>query len=312
MEQQLVLKGPNAVRKSKRNYVIIPLLIILLAAGGVFGIAGYIGWNLTHPERLAISKDPKSVGLPFENVEFSSRDDSLKLKGWLIPAQNSDKTIIFAHGYRRNRADDSILMLNLARDMVNRGYNVLLFDFRNSGESEGNLTTIGQMEVRDLLGAVDYVKSKPEISRKVVLLGFSMGATASLLAGARDPEVDAVIADAPFADMRTYLKENLSVWSGLPSFPFNQAFFMVVPLLTGLDVDQVSPVHEIAQFKGRPVLLIHGTADRKIPISNSESLLEAYPQARLLKVPGSDHCDSYHDHPDLYLKNLEQFLAKVS
>lgn len=83
---------------------------------------------------------------------------------------------------------------------------MLLFDFRNSGESEGNLTTVGQLEVRDLLGAVDYVKSKPEISRKVVLLGFSMGATASLLAGARDREVDAVIADAPLADMRSYLK----------------------------------------------------------------------------------------------------------
>ncbi|MEN6324742.1 MAG: alpha/beta fold hydrolase [Syntrophomonas sp.] len=311
MEQQLVLKRPKAVRKSKRNYVLIPLLIILLAAGGVFGIAGYTGWNLTHPDRLVLTNDPQSVGLPFENVEFPSRDDSLKLKGWLITAQNSDQTIIFAHGYRRNRADDSIPILNLARDMVQRGYNVLLFDFRNSGESDGNLTTVGQLEVRDLLGAVDYVKSKPEISRKVVFLGFSMGATASLLAGARDPEVDAVIADAPFADMRSYLEENLSVWTDLPSFPFNQAFFVVVPFLTGLDVNQVSPVHEIAQFKGRPVLLIHGTADTKIPIANSESLLKAYPQAQLLKVPGSDHCDSYHDHPDLYLKNLEQFLANV-
>lgn len=310
MDKQLVVRRSAPVRR-KRNYVIIPLLIVLLAAGGVFGIAGYTGWNLTHPERLALTSDPQSAGLSFQDVEFPSRDDSLKLKGWLIPAPTSDKTIIFAHGYRRNRADDSIPMLNLARAMVNKGYNVFLFDFRNSGESEGNLTTVGQLEVRDLLGAVDYVKSKPEISRKVVLLGFSMGATVSLLAGAREPEVDAVIADAPFADMRSYLEENLSVWTDLPSFPFNQAFFMVVPLLTGLDVDQVSPVHEIAKFEGRPVLLIHGTADRKIPIANSESLLKAYPQARLLKVPGSDHCNSYHDHPDLYLKNLEQFLAKV-
>lgn len=311
MEKQLILERPSAIQKSKRKYLIIPILIILLAAAGIFGIAGYTGWNLTHPERLALTNDPKSVGLSFTNVEFPSRDDSLKIKGWLIPAQNSDKTIIIAHGYRRNRADDSIPMLNLARDMVNRGYNVLLFDFRNSGESEGNLTTVGQLEVCDLLGAVDYVKSKPEINHKIVLLGFSMGATTSLLAGARDPEVDAVIADAPFADMRSYLEENLRVWTDLPSFPFNQAFFMVVPLLTGLDPDQVSPVHEIAQFKGRPVLLIHGTSDTKIPMANSESLLKAYPQAELLKVPGSDHCDSYHDHPDLYLKNLEKFLANV-
>lgn len=311
MERQLILRNSTGVRKSKRNYVIIPLLILLLAAGGVFGVAGYTGWNLTHPVRLALEKNPQDVGLSFENVEFPSRYDSLAIKGWLIPAQNSDKTIIFAHGYRRNRADDDIPMLNLARDLVDRGYNVLLFDFRNSGESGGNLTTVGQLEVRDLLGAVDYIKAKPEISRKIILLGFSMGATTSLLAGAREPEVDAVIADSPFANMRSYLEENLSVWTDLPSFPFNQAFFIIVPMLTGLDPDQVSPINEITSFKGRPVLLIHGTADSKIPIANSEDLLEVYPQAQLVKIPDSDHCDSYHDHRNLYIKTLENFLASV-
>ncbi|WP_054696453.1 alpha/beta hydrolase [Syntrophomonas palmitatica] len=310
MEQKIIIERYTR-QKRKRTYIIIPVVIVLLAGAGVFSTAAYTGWNLTHPDRLALCANPQSVGLDYENVEFNSRDDAIQLKGWLIPATNSNKTIIFAHGYRRNRADDSVPMLDLARDMVQRGYNVLLFDFRNSGESGGHLTTVGQYEVRDLLGAIDYVKTRPQISRDIVLLGFSMGASTSLLAGARDTEVDAVIADAPFADMQSYLNDNLSIWTDLPSFPFNQAFFIIVPLFTGLDPDQVSPINEIKNFKGRPVLLIHGTADSKIPISNSEALKEAYPKAQLLKVPGSDHCDSYHDHPDLYLKTLEQFLSKV-
>ncbi|MGE5391023.1 MAG: alpha/beta hydrolase [Deltaproteobacteria bacterium] len=307
MDQQIIVRRSTAARRSKRMYVIVVLLIVLVPVTGVFGIAGYTGWNLTHPARAALTSTPEAVGLAYHNVEFTSRQDKLRLKGWLIPAENSDKTMIIAHGYRGNRTDAPIL--SLTRDMHLRGYNVLLFDFRGSGESSGDLVTVGQLETRDLLGAIDYVLSQPKIANKIVLLGFSMGATTSLLAGARDPEVDAVIADAPFADMKSYLDDNLSVWTDLPSFPFNEAFFIIVPLLTGLEPDQVSPLKEMSSYNGRPVLLIHGTADSKIPISNSEQLKKVYPEARLLRVPGSDHCDSYQDHPALYLKTLDQFLA---
>lgn len=309
MDQQIFVKRSTTARKSRPWYIVIPLLIVLLAAGSVFGFAAYTGWSLTHPARAALKGNPQSFGLSYQNVEFKSRQGNLTLKGWLIPALNSNKAMIIAHGYRGNRTDQPIL--SLARDMHQRGYNVLVFDFRGSGQSEGDLVTVGQLETEDLLGAIDYVKGRPEISQKIVLLGFSMGATTSLLAGARDPEVDAVIADSPFADMRSYLDDNLSVWTDLPSVPFNQAFFIIVPLLTGLDPDQVSPIHEMADFKGRQVLLIHGTGDTKIPFSNSEQLAKAYPLAQLLKVPGSDHCDSYQDHPVLYLKTLDQFLAGV-
>jgi len=76
-----------------------------------------------------------------------------------------------------------------------------------------------------LLGAVDYVKSKPELNQEIVLMGFSMGASTSILAAAREPAVSAVIADSPFADLKNYLNDKLSVWTELPSFPFNKAFF---------------------------------------------------------------------------------------
>jgi len=309
MNQQIIIRRSTAARRSKRRYIIIPVLIVLLVVVGIFGIAGYTGWNLTHPARTALTSAPNAFGLSYQNIEFNSQQDKLKLKGWFISAVNSDKTIIIAHGYRGNRTDTPIL--SLARDMHSRDYNVLLFDFRGCGESAGDLVTVGQLETQDLLGAIDYVQSRPEVSRKIVLLGFSMGATTALLAGARDSEVDAVIADAPFADMRSYLDENLSVWTDLPSFPFNDAFFIIVPWLTGLEPDQVSPVKEMASYNGRPVLLIHGTADTKIPLSNSEQLKKAYPKAQLLIVPGSDHCDSYQDHPALYLKALDSFLAKI-
>jgi dipeptidyl aminopeptidase/acylaminoacyl peptidase len=198
---------------------------------------------------------------------------------------------------------------SLAKD----GENTLsmMFDFRNSGESDGELTSVGQYEVQDLLGAVDYIKAQPGISQQIVLFGFSMGASTAIMAGAREPAVTAVIADAPFADLKTYLNANLSVWTELPSFPFNQAFFMVIPTLTGLQMESVSPIKEVNSLNGRPLLLIHGEGDVDIPVQNSESLLAVYPQGQLVRVPGAAHVKSYATDSGLYLRSVDEFLQAI-
>jgi dipeptidyl aminopeptidase/acylaminoacyl peptidase len=297
--------------KSKRFYFLTIAVIFILAVTGVFGVSGYVGWNLTFQVRQQINKTPLSLGMPYMDVSFNSRGDGLKLKGWFIKSQSSTKTIIFAHGYRKNRLQNDVPVLPIAKALVSKGYNVLMFDFRNSGESEGKLTSVGQYEVQDLLGAVDFIKSKPEISKQIVLFGFSMGASTAILAGAREPAVSAVIADAPFADLKTYLNKNLSVWSELPSVPFNQAFFIIVPALTGLRPETVSPVKEIKNLNIRPILLIHGEADEDIPIENSELLQKTYPKAKLLRVPGAKHVKSFATDQKIYLNTISDFLGTL-
>jgi Dipeptidyl aminopeptidases/acylaminoacyl-peptidases len=296
-------------RKRLPIYLIVLLVLIAVNITGVFGVSANVGWQLTHPVRQPVDETPQSAGLPFTEVSFSSRGDGLNLKGWFIPAQGSTKTVIFAHGYRKNRLQNDVPGLPLAQALAADHYNVLMFDFRNSGESDGKLTSVGQYEVQDLLGAVDFIQSKPEISSQIVLMGFSMGAATAILAGAREPAVTAVIADSPFADLKTYLNQNLSVWTELPSFPFNQAFFMIVPVMTGLDMNEVSPVKEVKNLGGHPLLLIHGTGDQDIPIENSEDLQQAYPQAQLLRVPGATHVKNYETDPGLYLSTVTSFLA---
>jgi len=285
--------------------------LLILAALGVLGISSYVGWNLTHPARQPLDSTPQSLAMSYEDVSFPSRIDGLALKGWLIRAPGSRDTIVFAHGYRKNRLNSDVPILPIARELNARGYNILMFDFRNSGESEGSLTSVGQYEVRDLLGAVDFIKSQPDLNRQIVLYGFSMGASTAIMAGARDLDVAAVIADSPFADLRSYLYENLSVWSELPSIPFNQAFFIVVPPLTGLQPNAVSPVEEVKNFAGRPLLLIHGLADADVPVENSRALQQAYPEARLLTVPGGLHVKNYEADPGLYIQSVTAFLSEI-
>ena len=277
----------------------------------ILGISGYVGWNLTHPPKKALQTTPAAVGLPYEPVSFVSREDGLVLQGWLLRSPENRLTVICSHGYRQNREQADAPLLPLAKVLVEHGMNVLLFDYRNSGESAGQMTSVGQYEVRDLLGAVDYVHSRQDLNPKVALLGFSMGAATAILAGAAEPSVAAVVADAPFADLTRYLEANFSVWTGLPAVPFNRTILAVTPILTGLQPEKVSPVQVVGKFAGRPLLLIHGEADEDIAPENSLELQQAYPAAELLRVAGARHVKSYQQEPVRYEAALLKFLQKV-
>lgn len=278
----------------------------------VFAISGYIGWDLVHPARQKLYDTPQTAGLQYETVAFSSRSDELKLKGWLIKAPENKQTIIFAHGYGKNRLQDDVPLLPIASSLVHQGFNVLMFDFRNCGESEGSLTTLGQYEVRDLLGAVDFIHQQPELNRKITLFGFSMGASAAIMAAAEEPSVSAVIADSPYADLNVYLEKNLSVWTHLPASPFNRSILLIVPPLTGISVEDISPMRVISALAGRPLLLIHGEADADVPIENSEMLQKMYPASLLKRVPAAKHVKAFSTDEKYYLDEIAAFLEKMN
>ena len=298
----------NAVwRRSLLRIGVVLLSLSVL----VLGVSAYVGWNLTHPPKKALQTTPAAVGLSYEPVSFVSRQDGLVLQGWLLTSPENRLTVICSHGYRQNREQADVPLMPLAKVLVEHGMNVLLFDYRNSGESAGQMTSVGQYEVRDLLGAVDYVHSRQELNPKVALLGFSMGAATAILAGAEEPTVAAVVADAPFADLTRYLEANFSVWTGLPAVPFNRTILAVTPILTGLQPEKVSPVQVVGEFSGRPLLLIHGEADEDIAPENSLELQQAYPAAELLRVAGARHVKSYQQEPVRYEAALLKFLQKV-
>ena len=286
-------------------------VVLLSLSVLVLGVSAYVGWNLTHPPKKALQTTPAAVGLSYEPVSFVSRQDGLVLQGWLLTSPENRLTVICSHGYRQNREQADVPLMPLAKVLVEHGMNVLLFDYRNSGESAGQMTSVGQYEVRDLLGAVDYVHSRQELNPKVALLGFSMGAATAILAGAEEPTVAAVVADAPFADLTRYLEANFSVWTGLPTVPFNRTILAVTPIVTGLQPEKVSPVQVVSKFGGRPLLLIHGEADDDIAPENSLELQQAYPAAELLRIAEARHVKSYQQDPKRYEAVVLKFLQKV-
>jgi len=289
-----------------RPFIIVILVLALLSAA----IATYVGWKLTHPEPKLLTDSPEQHGLSFEQVQFESQNKDVMLKGWFLPAADpsipAKMNIIFAHGYRENRLQTNAEALKLAKELVTQGYNVLMFDFRNSGESDGSVTTVGYLEKYDLLGAVDWTRARHP--GKIALHGFSMGATASLLAAAEDPQIAGVVADSPFNHLGRYLEENLPVWSHLPDFPFTPLILGILPPLTGIDTGQVDALAAVDRIYPRPVLFIHSADDSSIPYRNSESLWEKHPDRfQIWKAPGTEHVRAHKTHAKEYERRTVEF-----
>src|SRR5207244_11949273 len=129
-----------------------------------------------HPLRMVPPRTPTAFGLAFEDVHFTTAD-GIRLGGWLVACPQARGNVIFCHGWGRNRGH----VAGLLPTLHGLGLNVLAFDFRGHGDSEGHTSTFGHREVRDLAAAVAYVRGRFP-GRPLFLVGISLGAAVSLQA----------------------------------------------------------------------------------------------------------------------------------
>src|SRR5256886_225078 len=169
------------------------------------GISSYIAEELVYETPKPIVRTPASLGLRFASITLPSRDDGIRLKGWFIPGVLSDgrltvdRMIVVVHGTRTNRESPGDHLLELTGALARHGLGVLSFDMRGMGESPPAPLSMGNLEQRDVLGAVDYLRTGslpfPELGRPRVIggLGISMGGATLLLAAARGPAIPAAL-----------------------------------------------------------------------------------------------------------------------
>jgi len=291
--------------RAERSELAFVLRVLMLFGLGLPYVMAAV---MTYRPKVGPGDDPMSeLRAPFERVWFNSTD-GLRLSGWWIPAlpQRSasrssvgskdwgKKTVIVCHGLAASKSNH----LTLAKDLVPNGYNVLIFDFRAHGESGGQLTTFGDLERRDVLGAVRWVRAnKAGESKRLLGLGVSMGAAALIAAAADDsPEGKAIDAVAVYGtyDALGPLVKTMADSYFVP--PVNWlAVHVGLPLAsvqTGRDLAAFSPAAEIGKLWPRPVLVIHGVADGTIDFNRGEALYEAAsPPKYNYWVTGAGHND---------------------
>lgn len=282
-------------------------LIIILGIVIVFlGISAYLGYSMTRAERVSIEGNPGLKGLTYEDVVFPSLDEDITLYGWYLPVPESKQIIIMVHGDGGNRADSSIGMLDIASELVEHAYSVLMFDLRGHGESGGNMKSAGYYEKNDLAGAVQYVKDLGY--KDIGVLGFSMGAGTAVLTAAENIEIDALVVDSGFADLKDVMEPEFIKRTKFPKFFLKPLLFMV-RIMYGVDFTDIKPVESVSDIAPRPVFFIHGEFDDIFFVEHAGRLLEASanPDNQLWVVPGTAHVRAYKTYPEEYINRVTDF-----
>jgi alpha-beta hydrolase superfamily lysophospholipase len=212
--------------------------------------------------------NPADLGLEFEPVSFSSRD-GLNLGGWFVPgSEPTIGTVIFCHGHAGSLDPD----LKLVPAFHSRGFNVLQFDFRGHGRSEGQHVSMGYYERLDLLAAVGFLQERG--IPRVGVLGFSMGGAVAISTAAVCPAIGAVVSDGSFARIQPTLLAGL-YQRGMPLWLARSLTPWVLRLVgwwLGCDLAKADPMRWVSRISPRPILLVHGGQDVFVPCSEIERL----------------------------------------
>lgn len=278
-----------------------------LCAAGAAGLAGgaaIAARLISGPNRPSLDYrfTPFEVGAPSEDVSFASGDGT-QLAGWWLDHPESDRVVVACHGHRGNKSD----MLGIGPGLWRADNTVFMFDFRGNGDSADGPQSLAHYERQDLRAAIDLVKHRRPEAR-VAVLGFSMGAAVTILEAAADERIEALVLDSPFADMHGVIATAIRRFR-VPPFLLTRLTDLATKMRYGYRFADVQPIDVIGSIPPRPILLLHGDADRIIPLNHGERLAEAA-GVELVRFPGSDHCGGYFDDRPGYIAHVAEWLAR--
>jgi fermentation-respiration switch protein FrsA (DUF1100 family) len=275
------------------------LLLIILVA--------WLGSNyLTARRKPDPAASPADHGLAFEDIEFRS-GDGLTLRGWYIPRPDSNRTVIICSGANGSMDADLAVAPWLHASVLN----VLLFDWRGHGRSEGRLVTLGFNERYDLLAAVEFAKSKG--AQRIGVLGFSMGGTVALSTAGACLDIDAVAVDSAFVHMVSAVAGAMQE-RHVPeqaAYLLARLFLLTASLRYGFNLFAVEPLKAIGLIAPRPVLLMYGGRDLCVPAVEVKSLYQqAGEPKQLWQIPEAAHRTLHLQQPEEYRQKIVEFFEQ--
>ena len=276
----------------------VVLKIILIVIGFILMYSFLQFLVNIHPPRYYDPATPGNYGLKYENISFIT-SDKIKIKAWLIASEKANGTIIIGHGYPFNKGN----ILHVVK-FLHPTYNLLLYDHRYFGESEGKITTAGLYETRDVKAAINFTQKRFP-GKPIALYGFSLSASAMLMTKSK---INAIIADSPYADLNKMIKHIYSIFGPL-KFPFVITTNLLAKIFFGKWPKDISPALAVRDYDV-PIFIIHGEKDSQIPVENAYALKENNPNIEFWIVEGADHGQVYAFHPKKYKTKIKSFLRK--
>jgi fermentation-respiration switch protein FrsA (DUF1100 family) len=268
--------------------------LLLAAAGTMIWISYQHTISYLHPVRHTASGALlKANGIDYQDVELMT-EDHVKLSAWYTPPKNG-AVILVAHGYGDKRSEDFYTLF------ATYGYGVIAWDFRGHGKSEGEFSSLGYYEMLDAKAALDFVLAQPCVAH-VGALGGSMVAVTMIRATAHYPKIEALVADSPFAT----LQDEMDLRVPFPIMRSLIRFF--AERKSGMTLNLVRPVDDIALISPRPVFIIQGMADGMVPLDSAQRLYDAAGEPRQLWVENDvPHLNMYAYYKTRYTKRVIKF-----
>lgn len=291
----------------------------ILVLAGIVGVASLVPlalaiksvrfarWTLHRPRVVATKEDREKLvsdlttpeGAPkVEDVTLKT-SDGLALRGWYVPSKQR-AAIAFVHGGKQNRA----ALQPEATELARRGYGVLLFDSRNSGESDGELSTWGEAEQKDVTAALDFLSARSDVDpKRIGVLGFSIGATTVALAAASDKRAAAVVLNATWTSLEDEAHDKFNRYGRLSEAAALWAFRDA-----GIHVERIRPVDHVGEIAPRPLFMVGGDVDDDTPVAINQRVFAAAKEPKSLWiVPGANHGECMKKAPAEYTKRLVTF-----
>ena len=231
---------------------------------------------------------------------------------------------IFLHGYTGNRIEDHCLFVKAARDLCEHGIACLRFDFRGSGESQGNFAEItADGEIADAKKAIEFLATIESIDTgRIGLVGLGLGGlVASGVAATGNIKSLALWAPAALVDFLVerggrvvkdpyaWLPEKLKAAIKKSGRVDVGGFVRGKPYFESLK--HIDPLREIAKYCG-PVLIVQGSEDEVTLPINSEYLYDHVQGRRLLVVvDGADHTFSSSQWENQVIETTQLWFAET-
>jgi len=325
-----------AMRRRLTRIALILLLLppLLAAAAGWLVAPAYL-----HPIRRELTPDlVREADASFALTHSQREDfdvrarDGIHLRGWKVtPPDPNGSWVLLFHGV----ADNRIGVIGQSEFLLRAGYSVIMMDARGHGASEGPIATYGWLERDDTKAVIDALFASeadryanvqrssvfPPGSRDeagppshLFVLGESMGAAIALQSGAADPRIEAVVAEASFANLREaaydYAGFRKFPWLGKTLLaPFSWTLLYRGEKLTGFPLAQISPM-KAAASRPFPVLLICDENDEALPCRHTQMICAAAQGPKQLwVVPGAYHTAALGFHPEEFRRRVLSFFA---
>ncbi|MBL8018799.1 MAG: alpha/beta fold hydrolase [Leptospirales bacterium] len=270
-----------------RWFLRFALLLVILGIGTAYYFAHSLmntGTYACSVEHFAYCGNPDTVGLPFQDIEFKTADNFL-IKGWFIPGNQGAPFVLLVHGRGADRHEG----LRFGPPLHAAGLNLLYIDLRNCGQSQKSFSSMSYFERRDVLAAVDFLAVQKG-AKSIGVFGFSMGAATSIYAMSVDQRIRAGIFEGGFSDLRSILADTARNDYYIPEYPLVPIVEWFFEKRGNLKVADIAPVERIASIAPRPVFIIHGTADRRVPPDHGARLYAAAADPKWFwSVPGGRH-----------------------